>query len=167
MPKQILNGIQYGTSRPYVELTQAEYENLPDSKNQNGVMYFIKDGGTGRGIKCFGLADIYSTAEKEIGVWIDGRPLYQKTISFTLGESGAYRTYSTGITNVDFAIIDFDHTYYNNSPSKIQARPYCAEVNTMDFAVFASVTSSNEIRLDYRVGASSASKNATVTLQYR
>lgn len=42
---------------------------------------------------------IYSTEEREVGVWIDNKPLYQKTIEFTnVSKSG---TVSFGIANVE------------------------------------------------------------------
>lgn len=78
MSKQYLNGIPYGVSMPYRELTQAEYDALPDSKNNDGIMYFIKNAGVAGGIKEFALADIYDTNEREIGVWKDSKPIYQK-----------------------------------------------------------------------------------------
>ncbi len=109
---------------------------------------------------------IYSTDEREIGVWTDGKPLYQKTISFTTGTSGGYRTYSTGLTNIESALIDYGNSYYVNNRSKIQATPYVSTVDTMQFAIFASINVSNEISLDYRVGDSAESKSAIITLQY-
>lgn len=43
MGKQILNGVVYGDSGKYIELTQAEYNALPDTKYTDGIVYFIKD----------------------------------------------------------------------------------------------------------------------------
>lgn len=62
----------------YKELTRAEYDLLPDTKYSDGIMYCISDG--------FDNANgfpplIYSTEEREVGVWIDGKPLYQKSFS--------------------------------------------------------------------------------------
>ena len=87
----------------YKEVTQAEYDALPASKESDNVLYCIKDKAT---------ADttvapiIYSEEEREVGVWTDGKPLYQRTLFYTgdtlitvSGDSSS--TYSvTGITDI-------------------------------------------------------------------
>lgn len=49
----------------------------------------------------------YSTTEQVIGRWIDGKPLYQKTFSFTLSQntSKSYKEYAHNISNVDIIFI--------------------------------------------------------------
>ena len=64
----------------YKEVTQAQYEALPDTKLSDGVLYAIKDGG--EGIEGYPPL-IYSDEEREIGVWRDGKPLYQKTYVYS------------------------------------------------------------------------------------
>ena len=52
----------------------------------------------------FSRADLYSTDEKMIGRWIDGKPIYQKTVNFGHSYSGDYITKTLanlGISNVD------------------------------------------------------------------
>lgn len=61
----------------YVELTQAQYDALPASKLTDGILYCIKDSGIVEGDKYAPI--IYSLEEREVGVWTDGKPLYQKT----------------------------------------------------------------------------------------
>ena len=49
-----------------------------------------------------GDANNYSTNEKVIGKWIDGKPIYQITVNFGAGPTGgASKTVSVNITNVD------------------------------------------------------------------
>ena len=57
--------------------------------------------------KPIGMADIYSTEEKEIGLWVDNKPLYQKSIKLddvTVPQSGrvliGLGTYISNIDNV-------------------------------------------------------------------
>ena len=69
-----------GGNADYVELTQAEYDALTPQEKMNGKLYFIKDG-QGEGDAYF-YPIIYSTEEREVGVWIDNKPLYQKSIAF-------------------------------------------------------------------------------------
>ena len=75
----------------YKEVTQAEYEALPDTKLTDGIAYFIKDSTEAEGFPPL----IYSTSEREVGVWIDGKPLYEKT----------YISHSTSVnTDITFDI---------------------------------------------------------------
>ena len=69
--------------KSYKEITLQEYIALPDTKLTDGIMYAIKDA-TSESNNYPPL--IYSDNEREVGVWRDGKPLYQKTIdcgSFT------------------------------------------------------------------------------------
>ena len=57
--------------------------------------------------KPIGMADIYSTEEKEIGLWVDNKPLYQKSIKLddvTVPQSGrvliGLGTYISNIDNI-------------------------------------------------------------------
>ena len=50
----------------------------------------------------FSKGDLYSTEEKMIGQWIDGKPLYQKTFSVTTGNTNVQTTLSNlGSLNID------------------------------------------------------------------
>ena len=62
----------------YKELTQSEYDLLPNSKYTDGVLYCIKDDGIVEGDKYAPI--IYSLDEREVGVWTDGKPIYKITI---------------------------------------------------------------------------------------
>ena len=58
------------------ELSAAEYMALTEEEKTNGTNYYIYDAmPEGKEIQPI----IYSTVEREIGVWTDGKPLYQKT----------------------------------------------------------------------------------------
>lgn len=51
--------------------------------------------------------DIYSTQERQVGVWTDGKPLYQKTIIGTTITGQTSDSHAHGISNID-EIIDAD-----------------------------------------------------------
>lgn len=77
-----LNGIDYmggggSGNTNYEELTQLEYDALTEEEKNNGTIYFIKDTNSNQDGKF--QPTIYSESEREIGVWTDGKPLYQKT----------------------------------------------------------------------------------------
>ena len=51
-------------------------------------------------------ANLYSTTERVIGQWIDGKPLYQKTIAITSGmpSSGGRTEFNHNIENIDYIV---------------------------------------------------------------
>lgn len=84
-----------------VELTWAEYQQLSPAEQMNGTEYFITDvNGDGSQFQPV----IYSETEREIGVWVDGKPLYEKTIN--VGTITTNTTVAHGIDNLD-TIIDY------------------------------------------------------------
>lgn len=118
----------------------------------------------------------YSTDEKVIGTWIDGKTLYEKTISFTTGNEGDYNTYLTDIENPDTMFIDFSHSYYKTSNTAyLQVLPYvniAGNLPTGMTAFNSTITmllgkQDNKLRIDYRVGSNAvAGKTVYVTVQY-
>ena len=61
------------------ELTYAEYQALSESQKNDGTTYYITDiNGDGSQFQPV----IYSTEEREVGVWKDGKPLYEKTLYY-------------------------------------------------------------------------------------
>lgn len=79
----MLNGKAYSSSgRPSKEITYAQWLALPDTKYTNGIVYYIKDIG---GANQFPPL-IYSDEEREIGVWRDGKPLYQRTFVYSASD---------------------------------------------------------------------------------
>lgn len=55
----------------------------------------------------------YSTTEKIVGTWIDGKPIYQKTVASTLISSSGWTDQPHNISNIDFAqIIGFSIANY-------------------------------------------------------
>ena len=55
--------------------------------------------------------DIYSTDEQVIGKWIDGKPLYRKTIQFS-GLSSGENVITHGIKDVDLLLINTNHSFF-------------------------------------------------------
>ena len=89
--QSVLDANKIAQIKSYKEVTQAEYDALPASKESDDVLYCITDQAT---------ADttvapiIYSEKEREIGVWTDGKPLYQKTYNIS------NPSYSSGFSNL-------------------------------------------------------------------
>ena len=95
--ESVVDGNKEAQIKSYKEVTQAEYNALPDSKLNDGILYCIKDTGGADGFPPL----IYSDEEREIGVWRDGKPLYQKTINFGSLPNHELKTVAHGIQNLD------------------------------------------------------------------
>lgn len=102
----------------YVELTQAEYDALPDSKYSDGILYCIKDSGIDAHDRFCPI--IYSYNEREIGVWTDGKPLYQKTVHINALPSTPNEEtyYPHGIANIDSVISHESRFLWTQSQNK-------------------------------------------------
>ena len=87
----------------YVELTQLEYDALSPAEKGNGTLYFITDA-NGDGSQFQPI--IYSTTEREIGVWIDGKPLYEKTV-YNAGGTSGYINIAHSISNLGVCVDAF------------------------------------------------------------
>lgn len=61
-------------------LPWAEYQALSQAEKNNGTIYFITD--VNGDFQSFQPV-LFSEEEREVGVWIDGKPLYQKSFIFT------------------------------------------------------------------------------------
>lgn len=94
----VVDGNKVAQIKSYKEVTQAEYNALPASKTSDGILYCIKDSAGADGFPPL----IYSDEEREIGVWCDGKPLYQKTINVPISSiTGNETTINHNIANVD------------------------------------------------------------------
>lgn len=85
---------------------------------QNGKKRTTSEGGSG------GSGHDYSTTEKVVGTWIDGKPLYEKQITFTISFSnvvvgsiyyGESPDLSTLISNIDKVFADSQHSFFEVS----------------------------------------------------
>lgn len=149
-----------GGSVTYNELTQAEYDALTDAQKKNGELYFITDvNGDGSQFQPV----IYSTEEREIGVWTDGKPLYQKTVHY--GSVTAQTTsIPLGIANVDHIHLCAGGSYINNN----KPLPYIHYQTTYLTGGFFSVDTS-DTSFQLRVGAQNITEgisSVTITVQY-
>lgn len=86
---------------------------IPIKKGQT-ILYKAKSGSS---MKAYGIQTgtthskfqpvIYSTEEREIGVWTDGKPLYEKTIDFGAIPNSTSKSVAHNISNLD-KVVSFD-----------------------------------------------------------
>lgn len=134
MGEIILNGKSYNSGTKYLEVTQAQYNALPASKLTDGTLYCITDApGPGEGFPPM----IYSYEEREVGVWVDGKPLYQKTITFT---STTILNINTWYTIADVSDLNIDiltDSLLRSSIGDYTTRAYISQVNDGNFKIFS------------------------------
>lgn len=144
----------------YKEVTRAEYEALPDTKFTDGVAYFISDNGSA---KVQGYPPlIYSLEEREVGVWTDGKPLYQKTFtfSFTCTSDDQTTIIETLASDIDVKIISEGYVSRDNARFKSGIYPP-ADI----YYIFRTNDINNA--LDIRIGNSNGNLiSGNVTIQY-
>ena len=142
----------------YKEITQSEYDLLPSSKESDGILYCIKDSGDVMGNVFSPI--IYSTEEREIGVWIDGKPLYQKTIDCGYLPNTTEKTVSHLIQNID-KIINVDSIQI--WPNNLYASANYNDASNSNYETMVLVNLTN-VRLVTK--ANSSEKYCYVTVQY-
>ena len=101
-----VNGEGGGGNANEQVLTKAEYDALTEEQKMNNTTYYINDADTWTSKEVQPV--IYSTEEREIGVWIDGKPLYQKTVNFTEVSISA----NTWISLVDLSSLNIESIPY-------------------------------------------------------
>lgn len=78
-------------------MTRAEYDLLSDNEKVGIINITDVTGGAEDKFQPI----IYSETEREIGVWTDGKPLYEKTIAKTNEKFGDAMTLDTGVSNME------------------------------------------------------------------
>ena len=120
------------------ELTWSQYQALTEAEKNNGTMYFITDiNGDGSQFQPF----CYSTDEREIGVWVDGKPLYEKSYNTNLA-----------LTNGTWVVVDSTQTGIH----LIGALTICEDVLESQISVMADSTYGLRVQIQIN-------KNRTMT----
>ena len=88
----------------------------------------------------FSKGDMYSTDEKMIGQWIDGKPLYRKTIHCGYLPNASYKDVPVSVTNLD-ALVDIRGIF--GSDGVVATMPYVDAAN-----------SENNVSINYRKATS-------------
>lgn len=104
----------------------------------------------------------FSTDEKVIGKWTNGKPLYEKTITFTDFERTGGDTYKNhNIPNIDLAFINFSKSFGLQPSGETVIGSYA--YNTV---YSFQISGANRNAILYSVGSSIAMSAITVTLNY-
>lgn len=107
-----------------------------------------------KGIK-YTVPETYSTAEQIVGTWIDGRPIYQKTISVGNVPANQQTTVQFGVT-VDNLIEAYGHAGAFPFPAAYTVNPNYS-------VTFQGQTSTS---IGIRTGSAASLTNAYLTIKY-
>lgn len=144
------------------EITESNYDNLPSTKFSDNHMYLIKEAGTPPTGEYYNPV-IYSTEEREVGVWIDNKPLYQKSV--TCGSITNRSSISLGIENVEHISFVPEGSWINDGDRPL---PYVigsdASNNIGGYFTIGTSDTSFEVRMGN--GLASDSRNGVITVQY-
>ena len=159
--KQISGGGGGGSTNS-VELTYAEYQALTPEQQLDGTEYFITDiNGDGQDFQPI----CYSEEEREIGVWVDGKPLYEKTLVISSLVSGSYQSVSHNIPNLDTVFVKEGFALYIPSGTNNLTSAVLSSYNsTVAGEQFLGAISHTDF--GYRCGADLNGATANITIQY-
>lgn len=108
----------------------------------------------------FSRSDLYSTDEKIIGQWIDGKPLYQKTIDFGALPNNTTKSVNHNIQNIDY-VVNLFGAAYKSSDGVVNTLP-CYNRNIYGAELVSNSTSIMVTTFADR----SAFSESYVTIQY-
>lgn len=103
----------------------------------------------------------YDGNEKVIGTWVDGKPLYQKTISFTVVGNNNYQRYDHEIDDIDMIFVDqgASFVYYGDATYPLIGYGGTPQNSQMAVLVWSG-------GFDYRAGVECNGATCYATLKY-
>lgn len=113
----------------------------------DGAIYEIQGSGGG-GANLIVDAQIYSLEEKQVGVWTDGKPIYQKTVISTTAPSQNTWTTITLDLPTDAVVTKYE-AYYRRSPNRTDFIPQYNPTGSNEW-LFGALSNNNFV---YKVGS--------------
>lgn len=158
-----VNGAGGGGNANIWEGTQAEYDALVNKDPD--TVYFITDtNGDGSQFQPV----VYSEDEREIGVWTDGKPLYEKTVLITALPSVAYTVtnYPHNISNIDTICNYITVVRWTSGQVSVSPRFGLFTANANDIPPASIICEIDKTNIMFTVGSDRSSMNANVTIRY-
>lgn len=158
----VVNAQKVAEITSYKEVTLAEYQALPSSKTSDGVMYCIKDIGGADGFPPL----IYSDEEREVGVWRDGKSLYQKTYDTGSISTGSTKVVDISSLNIDY-VVNVGGCGYSSQYSQSLPLPFVHSQSI--YSISVNTTASNSVQnanLQIATGSGVSLSKSSITIQY-
>lgn len=109
----------------------------------------------------------YSSTEKVIGTWINGKPLYRKVYEFTLTSSGyTFSSYSLGLSNVDKIYINGNSFIQTSNNTFYQLNIGRYQSNTFAYNNEYSWFRCNRTDVNYSIGDTLAGGTCYLIVEY-
>lgn len=105
----------------------------------------------------------YSTEEKVVGTWIDGKPIYEKVIKQTVTITSQNTDLNIDVPNFDFIQYYIDmNRVGTNEHIKINFNPYDST-----YALGGYINYDNNTKIGFRVGANIVGRSYNLTMIFR
>lgn len=180
----LIASINWGSQRAKIYIDGIEVNNLYSSQTTvQTVGYFLKKGQVctattdcsqeNSGYAVYGLQSgsvsnvqhNYSTSEQLIGTWIDGKPLYEKTIPISSYPSQAYTDtyYPHNIANIDI-IVDWEgKARFSNGDTLKLSHSLVQSTYSNEYDFTGTVTKTD---IKIKVGTNRSSVSGEFTIRY-
>lgn len=109
----------------------------------------------------YGHENQYSTSEQIVGTWIDGKPLYQKTVVFGALPNTTTKSLGHGISNLG-TVVDLYGMAFNSSNNNRLPLPY-VDTNTISSNIHIIV---NDTDIKVTTGIDRSALTAYITIKY-
>lgn len=107
-----------------------------------------------------GLLDKYSAEEQRIGTWIDGKPLYRKTVGFTTGSSTDTWSTISGLTNIN------DIPYYSGYIYMSDTETFLVPSPNANNCPYFSINKSSHTLREAHTNNTCNNKTCVITFNY-
>ena len=148
--------------KSYKEITKAEYDALPSSKLTDDILYCITDGGATKPGEYYNPV-IYSLTEREIGVWIDGKPLYELTLNCGQAPNNGIANYNLPSNNYEYIVITEGCLYNPTTKASLPLNLIRTDNSSLSNGCFLAMEQ-NQIRVNDASDRSAF--NVYITIQY-
>lgn len=160
-----VNGAGGGGSSTLSGLTDVTISSVQNGqvlKYDSTASKWINAAESGGGGGTVGIADIYTETERQVGLWKDSKPLYQKTIDCGTLPNATTKTVAHGVSNIEHIHI-LDANAKNTTTGLTLPLPYISTTNiNQTVKVYCNDTNIYlETAIDY-----SAYTKSNVTIQY-
>ena len=106
--------------------------------------------------------DDYSLAEKQIGVWVTGKPLYRKVLTYPNMPNNTSVAYPHGISNID-VVVRYSCCWYDTTDAKCILTP---RIDSFSIRLGCSVNKTNVYLEGIGTNWSTRTKNVVVIMEY-
>lgn len=106
----------------------------------------------------FSTINNYSTSERIVGIYKDGKPIYKKTVYISSLPNAQQQGYAHNISNIDTVVDAVAVAHTDNTTAHI---PYIGVTSNLNIGMFANLT-----EITFVVGADRTNWNADVDMYY-